>query len=132
MFEVAAKTGEVRELWRATDLRDSYSPAVHHRDAIFGMGGGRLMCLDSADGRTLWAQAIGSGSLVRVDDYLVVFASRSGRLHLVEASRDGYKEVAPPLRVFPSGDHSLTSPSFGAGRVFLRGKSEIAAVRIAY
>jgi len=50
-------------------------------------------------------------------------------LRLVPATEDGYSEVAK-LQVFPSGHHGPSAPSFGAGRIFIRGAGEIAAVRL--
>ncbi|MDH3224534.1 MAG: PQQ-like beta-propeller repeat protein [Gemmatimonadota bacterium] len=128
MLEVT-ESGDVRELWRSEGLRNSYSPAVHHAGAIYGFGGPRLMCLDVASGETLWQHRLGEGSLVRVDDHLIVSSSMGGGLTLVAASPDGYREKAA-LEVFPSGGSSFTPPSFGAGRIFLRGAKEIAAIRL--
>jgi len=119
---------DVRELWRSEFLKNSYSPAVHHEGAVYGAGSGYLACLSAAGGETLWKRRFGDISLIRVDDHLVVFGSMSGRLHLVPASPAGYTEAAT-LSVF-SGGHSLTPPSFAAGRIFLRGAREIAAVRV--
>jgi outer membrane protein assembly factor BamB len=128
MLEVT-ESGDVREIWRSERLSRSYSPAVHHAGAIYGFGGPRLMCLDVASGETLWQQRLGEGSLVRVDDHLIVSSSMGGRLTLVAASPEGYLEKAA-LKVFPSGGSSFTPPSFGAGRIFLRGATEIAAIRL--
>jgi outer membrane protein assembly factor BamB len=130
MLQVSTEPWAVRELWRSELLSNSYSPAVHHQGAVFGFGGGSLRCLAAATGETLWHQRFGDGAMVRLDDYLVVFGSMSGKLHLVAASREGYREAAS-LRVFPSGNYSPTPPSVGAGRIFLRGAREMAAVRIA-
>ncbi len=129
MFEVAAEPWAVRELWRAEPLNNSYSPTVHRDGSLYGMGNGRLMCLDAGTGAIRWQQRLGMGSLLRVDDQLAVFGSLSGTLRLVAAVPEGYSETAR-LQVFPAGQHGSAAPSFGAGRIFVRGGAEIAAVRL--
>ncbi len=129
MFEVSPTPWTVRELWRSEQLANSYSPTVHHLGSLYGIGGGRLRCLDAATGKTLWQQPAGMGTLIRIDDHLAFFGTRSGRLSLVEASPSGFV-VAATLEAFGPGQHGVTAPSFGAGRIFLRGAKEIAAVRL--
>ncbi len=131
MFEVSAATWDVRELWRTEGLSNSYSATVHHLGALYGIGNGRLTCLDAATGQALWEQRVGMSSLVRVDDHLVVFGALSGELRLVAARPDRYSEVAI-LPVFPNRQNGPAAPSFGAGRIFVRGLQEIAAVRIVH
>ncbi len=129
MVEVAPGSRTARELWRSELLSNSYSPAVHHQGSLYGIGGGQILCLDAATGKALWRQRLGRGSLIRIDDHLAVFGSMSGRLHLVPASPAGFMQIAS-LPVFPRGDHGATPPSFGAGRIFVRGSGEIVAVRL--
>ncbi len=132
MLDVSEKLqpSQVREIWRSERLGNSYSPAVHHEGAIYGFGGDHLTCVKATTGEVLWRHAMGDGSLVRVDDHLVVMAAMRGQLHLVAARPDAYQETAATLTVFPPGNHSPTPPSAGAGRVFLRGKSEMVVVRL--
>ncbi len=131
MFEVSAESGTARELWRSEQLSNSYSPAVAHGGSIYGIGRDRILCLDAATGRTLWQEPAGIGTLIRVDDHLVHFGTQSGWLRLVAASPEGFHEAAA-LPVFPRGKHGVTAPSFGAGRIFVRGRNEIAAVRLSF
>ena len=132
MLDISEKLepSQVREIWRSERLGNSYSPAVHHEGAIYGFGGGHLTCVNATTGEVLWRHAMGDGSLVRVDDHLVVMAAMRGQLHLVAARPDAYQETAATLTVFPPGNHSPTPPSAGAGRIFLRGKSEMVVVRL--
>ncbi len=120
---------QVDELWRSQHLDSSYSPAVHHQGAVFGLDAGYLTCLDAGSGEVAWQVPYGSGSLIRVDDHLVVFRVLPGKLELVEAMPDRHS-VAASATVFPGGASSTTPPSFGAGRVFLRSAEEIVAVRL--
>ncbi len=129
MFEVSPGSWTVRELWRSRQLADSYSPVVHHLGSLYGVGRGQLLCLDAATGRTVWRQRAGMGALIRIDDHLAFFDTRNGRLSLVEASPSGFARAAT-LAVFAPGQHGVTAPSFGAGRIFVRGSKEVAAVRL--
>ncbi len=131
MFEISSESWTARELWRSKPLRNSYSPAVHYEGSIYGMGGGQLLCLDAATGETRWQAGAGMGSIIRIDDHLAHFGTRSGQLLLVAASPQGFTEVSA-LAVFPQGDHGATPPSFGAGRIFVRAREEIAAVRLSF
>lgn len=129
MFELSPEPWRVRELWRSDDLANSYSPVVHHLGTLYGIGRDRLLCLDAATGRVLWRRRVGMGLLIRIDDHLAVFGTQSGRLSLVEAVPSGFAETAA-LQVFHEGDHGATPPSFGAGRLFVRGSKAVAAVRL--
>ncbi len=129
MFEVSPESWTVSELWRSVPLSDSYSPAVHHRGSIYGIGSGQLLCLDAATGKTRWQKGASMGSLIRIDDHLVYFGARNGRLRLVAATPDGFVETATVSSTLRGG---ATPPSFGAGRIFLRGEDEIAAVRLSF
>jgi len=128
MLELAGQPLQARELWRSERLSFSYSLAVYHEGAIYAYGAERLTCLDASSGSIVWEQGVGDGALIRIDDHVVAYGTMTGKLHLVEASRDGFVEVASRL-VFPSGG-SVTPPSFAAGRIFLRGRKQIAAVRL--
>ena len=119
----------VEELWRSADLKDSYSPAVHHEGSIFGFDGNRLVCLDAANGKLRWRREVGQGSLILVDGHLVILDALSGQLRLARAAADGLDERAR-TEVFADGG-SYAPPSFAEGRIFVRGASEIAALEIA-
>ncbi|MGD8376700.1 MAG: PQQ-binding-like beta-propeller repeat protein [Acidobacteriota bacterium] len=120
----------VRELWRSERLQNSYSPAVLHEGSFYGFGGGSMMCLDASNGAVRWTQPLQGGSLIRVDDHLVALSSTQGILRVVPATPAGYTEAAS-IAVFAPGDYTAIAPSFGAGRIFLRGGRELAAVRLA-
>ncbi len=127
MYRISPGSWTVSELWRSVPLRNSYSPAVHHRGSIYGAGNGQLLCLDAATGKTLWDEGAGMGSVIRIDDHLAHFDTRSGRLRLVAASPERFVETAAVSNT-PRG--GAAPPSFGAGRIFLRGSREMAAVRL--
>jgi len=64
--------------------------------------------------------------LLLVDDRTVTWGS-DGRLRLIEATPDDYRELSSH-QTLPRG--SFTTPAYAAGTVFVRNLQEIAAVRI--
>lgn len=119
------------EVWRTRELKDSYSPAVHHEDSIFGFNGSFLTCLDAATGERRWSRQMSSGSLILVDGHLLVLDAFSGRLTVVAARPDKYVERGAVEAVtITEGAGSYASPSFAGGRIFVRGGEEIAAIGV--
>jgi enterochelin esterase-like enzyme/outer membrane protein assembly factor BamB len=117
----------VETLWTSKGFRTTYSRPVYHRGLFFGYAGAFLACIDAATGEPRWrSRAPGDGFLAIVDGRLVV-QTKDGSLHVAEASGDGYKEIAQ-LQVFP--DHSWTNPSVADGRLFVRGMTRVASVKV--
>ncbi|HET9317762.1 MAG TPA: PQQ-binding-like beta-propeller repeat protein, partial [Vicinamibacteria bacterium] len=118
----------VERVWTSKAFRRTYSRPVYHRGLIFAYSGAFLACLDAATGESKWrSRAPGDGFLAVVDGRLVI-QTKTGSLHVAEASGEGYKELAQ-VPVFPD-DHSWTAPSVAGGRLFVRGMTQVAAVSV--
>jgi len=122
-----ADSWRLEEVWRSERLRRSFSPTVFRDDALYGFDGPNLTCLDAATGSLRWQSNLGDGSLILVDDSLVVLGSSSGRVTVVAASTEGFRERAS-IAVFERGGYG--PPSFAAERLFVRGASGLAAIEI--
>jgi enterochelin esterase-like enzyme/outer membrane protein assembly factor BamB len=123
----ASAPWSVETLWTSKGFRTTYSRPVYHRGFFFGYAGAFLACIDAATGEPKWrSRAPGDGFLAIVDGRLVV-QTKTGSLHVAEASGEGYKEIAQ-LQVFP--DHSWTNPSVADGRLYVRGMTQVAAVSV--
>lgn len=131
LLQITAKEGAftASELWKKPLLRATYSPTVHHDGFLYGINSGYLNCVDPASGELKWRQKVYGGSLILVDRYLVVLGERSGKVQLVEASPEGFREKMS-LNVFNPGAASFTSPSFAGGRLYLRNLEEMVAFQI--
>jgi enterochelin esterase-like enzyme len=117
----------LREVWRSRELKDSYAAPVVHDGAVFGLSGLFLAALDLETGERLWkSREPGARGLTLVGDKLLLLAT-DGELVVVEASRDGYVEERR-LGVLDRGGY--TSPTFAAGRIFVRNTSTLAAVKV--
>ena len=130
LFEISENQGslDIAEVWRSRSLRANYAVPVPYEGHLYGYGGNFLICVDAATGETVWRSAApGQGHLVLVDGHLVIQA-RSGELIVAEANPEGYVERA---RIQALDRGYYTRPSFGAGKIFVRNLTEIAAVGIA-
>jgi outer membrane protein assembly factor BamB len=91
--------GKVSELWRNKNLNNQFNASVLWQGYLYGFhgnvgGSGKLTCLDVNTGEVKWSQSgLGTGSLILADGKLIVLGEQ-GKLVIVPASPDGYKELA--------------------------------------
>ena len=119
----------VAEVWRSRLLKNHFSSSVHVDGYIYGFDMGTLRCLDAATGESKWAhRGLGVGSLIAADGLLFVLGDR-GRLVLVEATPEQYRELGS-LQVFDS--RTWTAPSLADGRLYLRDHEELVCVEVGH
>jgi len=118
---------EVGTAWAKPSLRSRISPPVYKDGHLYGFDGDELVCLRAATGEAVWKQRLYAGSLIRVDDALVVLSANAGLVRVVEASPAGYREKAQ-LQVLQRGAQTETPPSFAGRTIFVRNDEEIAAI----
>ena len=114
--------GQVTEIYSNRNMRNQCNCSVLWKDYVYGFDGqvggrGKLTCIDLATGQVKWAQGgLGTGSVMLAGGKLIVLGEK-GMLAIVEASPDGYKELA-------SGEvlkgKCWTVPVLADGRVFAR------------
>jgi outer membrane protein assembly factor BamB len=82
---------------------------------------GDLVCLDPKTGSDIWRHKgkFEKGGLVAADGVLYVMGGADGRLVLVQASPDAYKELS---QMTPLGGQSWTAPVIADGKVIVRNK----------
>ena len=90
-------SGAPKKLWRNDDIKTKMRSCVAYKGYIYGISEkkGMLMCMDQANGKTLWSERKGGqyGTLMVADGKLIVL-SDSGELVIAEAQSSGYKELA--------------------------------------
>ncbi len=123
------ETFEVEPVWTKPAFRSRIAPPVHKDGHIYGFEGDDLVCLRAATGDVVWKQRIYAGSLILVDDALVILSASGGAVRVVEATPSGYRERGK-LEVLNRGAQAEAPPSFAAGMIFVRNDEEIVAVAI--
>ena len=127
-FEVVKENGNyvVNQLWESADIKGAYPNPVYHNNHFYGFNRNTLVCLNDR-GERLWrSRPPGKGALMLVDNHVVAW-SIDGRLVAIEATPDGYKQVAS-VKVTEVG--SITPPIFVNGRFFVRTITELAAIKV--
>lgn len=126
------KTGEAFEIetmWAKPVFRSRIAPPVHKDGYMYGFDGDDLVCLRATTGDVVWKQRVYAGSLILVDDALVVLSASGGVVRVVEASPEGYRERGL-IDVFNRGAQAEAPPSFASGMIFVRNDEEIVAVAL--
>jgi outer membrane protein assembly factor BamB len=117
-------------LWRNLEMRNRISTCVRRGRYVYGFDGqslGVLKCLDLLTGSTVWAdRSVGMGSLTYADGCLYVLSDK-GRLALVSATPDGYREHC---RRWMISGRCWTPPVITGGRLYLRDEKEIRCLDI--
>jgi outer membrane protein assembly factor BamB len=119
----------VQELWSSPRMKQSWSPVIYHEGAVYGFNAGILTCLDAKTGELKWRERIFEGSLILVDGHLVVLGLKSGKLHIVKATPEGFQQRLE-TKVFNPGAASYSPPSFAEGKIFLRNLEEVVALKV--
>lgn len=125
VFQVVqnADSTEIVELWRNREMRNHFSSSVYYKNHIYGFSKSTLKCLDVTTAERKWAKrGFGKGTLIIVDDKLLVLSDR-GKLAIVEATGEGFHQLAV-AQVLNS--KSWTSPTFVDGKIYLRNRKEMA------
>lgn len=89
--------GATHLVWSNQRMRNHFSSCVLIDGYLYGIDGnagrGDLVCLSFASGDEAWRENLGFGSLMAAAGKLLVLNER-GRLHVVEAVPEGYREAA--------------------------------------
>ncbi len=111
-----------KEIYSNRNMRNQCNCSVLWDGYVYGFdgqvgGSGKLTCVDLKTGQIKWAQAgLGTGSLMLADGKLIVLGER-GKLAIVEASPDGYQELASAQILTGK---CWTVPVLASGRIYAR------------
>jgi outer membrane protein assembly factor BamB len=114
--------GDARHLaaqpvWKSRVLKNQFSSTVLAGDYLYGFDNGTFKCVNARTGEERWKhRGLGHGSLILADGMLLVL-SESGRLALVDATPDDYRERAAFQALT---GRCWTGPSLANGKLFLR------------
>ncbi len=92
----SAEGWRVEERWTSNGLKPYFNDFVVHNGLAFGFDGNILACIDLADGTRKWKGGrYGNGQLILLADQdLLLVISEEGELALVQATFEGFSEVA--------------------------------------
>ena len=114
--------GSVELIWEQPFMRNHFSSAVVHDGTIYGFDNATLKAISVKDGEMVWGKrGLGKGSLIFADGHLLVLSDR-GKLLLVEATPDGFKEKGS---VQALKGLCWTAPALADGRLYLRNHDEL-------
>jgi outer membrane protein assembly factor BamB len=90
---------------------------IYGNDASAWSDKGVFRCLDADTGKEMWSADIGFGSLIAVDDKLIMLNS-TGDLIIAEATPEAFLEIVRVDDIIPR--KCWTPPVFANGRLYLR------------
>jgi outer membrane protein assembly factor BamB len=114
--------GEAKLGWTSRKLVPYTGGCVLVGEHLYGVAQpGILKCVDWASGREKWSErGFGEyGSLIAADGKLIIQGSSGGKLAVVEATPEGYRELRS-AKVFAGKPHTFTAPVLANGRVYCR------------
>ena len=118
----SGEEAKVEELWKAPFMRNHFSSSLYHDGHIYGFDNSTFKCISAETGDQNWAKrGLGKGSLIYADGNLVVLSDR-GKLLLVEATPEEYREKGS---VQALDGKCWTAPTLAGGRLYLRSHSEM-------
>jgi outer membrane protein assembly factor BamB len=114
------------EIWSTRGMKNHFNNAVVVGEHVYGFDNATFKCISLATGEPAWAQrGLGKGSLLATADGLLLVLTDRGKLLLVEATPEGYKE----LTSFQAMEgKAWTSPVLANGKVYLRDEDEMVAL----
>jgi outer membrane protein assembly factor BamB len=119
----------MQEVYFNRDMMNHYSSSVLVEGTLYGYSNALLSAMDFKTGKQLWRnRSVGKGSVTYAEKHLYALGE-DGIVGLIEADRDGYKEVSR----FESQKGSLPSWSplvISDGRMYLRDQDNLTSYDI--
>lgn len=125
MFRIGG--GGVQEVWRSRGMKNQFSSSVLHNGTLYGFDNATFKAISAANGEDRWRQrGFGHGSLILADGHLYVLSDR-GKLALVEATPEEYREKAS---FEPLSGKCWTAPVLANGVLYLRNEEQMMALDV--
>lgn len=125
MVDVKGSQASIR--WQNRAMQAHFSSPIYFNGRIYGTGDpGFLMCLDPADGSTVWRQqGFEKGGIVGVDGTIIAMNGSNGDMIMVKLDPTSYQEMG---RFAPLRGQAWTAPIIVDKKAVVRTKDAIAAV----
>ena len=126
-LKLDGETIAAESVWEEKVMHNHFNGSVAHGTLLYGFDKANFKCIDALSREQKWVKrGLGKGSLIMADSLLYVLGER-GRLVLVEATPEAYRELGA-LDVL-SG-RCWTQPTLSGGRLFLRNGDEMVALAV--
>ncbi len=108
-------------LWENKNLGSQISSIIFKDNYLYGIDGNvgstraKLRCVNFNNGEVKWEEPIGSGSLIMVDNKLIILSER-GKMHVVNASSSRFREYSSASVL---SRICWTAPVFSDGLVYV-------------
>jgi outer membrane protein assembly factor BamB len=117
----AVEGSSLKQVWKNKNMKNHANSCVLWEGHLYGFDGqvdeGPLTCVDVKTGDRKWAEgSLRAGSLMIADGKIIAIGN-GGDLAVIEASPDGYKELA---RAKVLGKTCWTMPILSGGRIYCR------------
>ncbi len=124
-------SGAPKKVWQNDDIKTKMSSCVVYKGHVYGVSEkkGMLMCIDQANGKTLWSERKGGqfGTLMIADGKLIVLTD-TGELVIAEAQSSGYKELAAGKVL---DGRCWVAPVLANGRIYAKtNKGQMVCIRL--
>ena len=124
---VDVKGGQATLRWQNRSIQAHFSSPIYFGENIYGTGDpGVLVCLNPADGSTLWRQnGFEKGGIIGIDGMILGMNGSNGDLVLVKMDPSSYQELG---RIAPLRGQAWTAPIVVDKKAVVRTKEAIAVV----
>ena len=124
VIQLISQNGQiaVKTVWRNRSMKNHFATSVHHQGYLYGFDNAILKCIAADTGQEQWRKrGFQKGSLIFFDDHLIILGEQ-GKLALVEATPEAYREIASAQVLSP---RCWTAPSLAHGLLYLRNHTEM-------
>ena len=124
---VEVSEGGAKAVWQNTRMKNRFNSSVLYQGHVYGMDEAIMACIDVNSGDLKWKGGrYGYGQMLLAGGNIVVL-TESGEVALVAATPEAHREIAR----FPAiQGKTWNHPALGAGVLYVRNASEMAAFRI--
>lgn len=116
-----------KEVWKTRALAARFCSPIVVGGHIYGLTDGKLICVDAANGKRVWADGdFGNGQLTLAGDVFVISAER-GAVALVAADATEFRELGR-LEVFTARTWNV--PALAGNQFFVRNHREMTCLEL--